>query len=44
MKVFGVTTAKRSPLLREVPTIAESGVEGYEFGNWPGMTNWWQQP
>jgi len=37
MKVFGVTTAKRSPLLPEVPTIAESGVEGYEFGNWHGL-------
>ncbi len=37
MKVFGVTTARRSPLLPEVPTIAESGVEGYEFGNWHGL-------
>ena len=37
MKVFGVTTAKRSPLLPDVPTIAESGVEGYEFGNWHAL-------
>lgn len=37
MKVFGVTTASRSPLLPDVPTIAESGVEGYEFGNWHGL-------
>jgi len=37
MKVFGVTTARRSPMLPEVPTIAESGVEGYEFGNWHGL-------
>ena len=37
MKVFGVTTARRSPLLPEVPTIAESGVEGYELGNWHGL-------
>ncbi len=37
MKVYGVTTAKRSPLLPEVPTIAESGLEGYEFGNWHAL-------
>jgi tripartite-type tricarboxylate transporter receptor subunit TctC len=37
MKVFGVTTAKRSPLLPEVPTIAESGLDGYEFGNWHAL-------
>lgn len=37
MKVFGVTTASRSPMLPDVPTIAESGVEGYEFGNWHGL-------
>ena len=37
LKVFGVTTVRRSPLLPEVPTIAESGVDGYEFGNWHGL-------
>jgi tripartite-type tricarboxylate transporter receptor subunit TctC len=37
MKVYGVTTAKRSPLLPEVPTIAESGLDGYEFGNWHAL-------
>ena len=37
MKIFGVTTAKRSPLLPEVPTIAESGLDGYEFGNWHAL-------
>ncbi len=37
MKAFGVTTAKRSPMLPDVPTIAESGVEGYEFGNWHAL-------
>lgn len=37
MKAFGVTTAKRSPMLPEVPTIAESGVEGYVFGNWHAL-------
>lgn len=37
MKAFGVSTAKRTPLLPDVPTIAESGVEGFEFGNWHGL-------
>ena len=37
MRALGVTTAKRSPMLPDVPTIAESGVEGYEFGNWHGL-------
>ena len=37
MKVYGVTTAKRSPMLPEVPTIQEQGLDGYEFGNWHGL-------
>ena len=37
MKAFGVSTAKRVPLIPEVPTIAESGVPGFEFGNWHGL-------
>lgn len=37
MKIYGVTTAKRSNLLPEVPTMQEQGLEGYEFGNWHGL-------
>jgi tripartite-type tricarboxylate transporter receptor subunit TctC len=37
MKVYGVTNAKRSNLMPDVPTIREQGVEGYEFGNWHGL-------
>src|SRR5215210_4755513 len=37
MKIFGVTTATRSNLLPDVPTIREQGVERYEFGNWHGL-------
>jgi tripartite-type tricarboxylate transporter receptor subunit TctC len=37
MKIFGVTTATRSNLLPDVPTIREQGVEAYEFGNWHGL-------
>lgn len=37
MKIYGVTTAKRSQLLPDTPTIQEQGLEGYEFGNWHGL-------
>ena len=32
-----MATAKRSPALPQVPTIAEAGVRGYESNNWVGM-------
>ena len=34
MRALGVTGAKRSPLVPDVPTIAESGLPGYEFEAW----------
>jgi tripartite-type tricarboxylate transporter receptor subunit TctC len=37
LRVLGVTTAKRSPTLPQVPTIAEAGVRGYESNNWVGV-------
>lgn len=37
LKALGVTTAFRSPLLANVPTFAESGVEGYEVTSWAGL-------
>lgn len=37
MKIYGVTTARRSPLLPDTPTIQEQGLAGYEFGNWHGL-------
>jgi len=37
MKIYGVTTARRSSMLPDVPTIQEQGLEGYEFGNWHGL-------
>jgi tripartite-type tricarboxylate transporter receptor subunit TctC len=37
MRALGVSTARRVPLLPDVPTIAESGVPGFEFGNWHGL-------
>lgn len=37
LKALAVTTAERSPLLPDVPTIAESGLPGYEITSWPGL-------
>jgi tripartite-type tricarboxylate transporter receptor subunit TctC len=37
VRALGVTSAARSPALPDVPTIAESGVAGYEALNWYGM-------
>jgi len=34
IRALGVTGAKRSPQLPDVPTIAEAGVPGYEFDAW----------
>src|SRR5258705_4022636 len=37
LKALGVSTAKRSPEIPDVPTIAEAGVPGYEAIVWIGM-------
>ena len=37
LRALAVTTAKRIPALPEVPTIAESGVPGYEVILWHGL-------
>lgn len=37
LKVLGVTTSKRSALLPDVPTIAESGVPGFHNEIWSGV-------
>ncbi|MDB5858152.1 MAG: hypothetical protein JWQ76_1841 [Ramlibacter sp.] len=37
LKPLAVTTARRSPELPDVPTIAEAGVPGYEATSWFGM-------
>ncbi len=34
LRLLAVTTAQRSPALPELPTVAESGLPGYEFTNW----------
>jgi tripartite-type tricarboxylate transporter receptor subunit TctC len=37
LKALGVSTAKRSPEMPDVPTVAEAGVPGYEAIVWIGM-------
>ena len=37
LKAIAVTTRTRSPLLPNVPTVAESGVKGYEVLSWNGL-------
>lgn len=37
VRPLGVTTAARSPVLPDVPTIAESGLPGYDTGVWWGI-------
>jgi tripartite-type tricarboxylate transporter receptor subunit TctC len=38
LKALAVTGRKRSKALPDVPTVAESGVSGYEFSSWMGLT------
>ena len=37
LRALGVTSAKRSPAVPDVPTIAEAGVKGYEASSWFGV-------
>jgi tripartite-type tricarboxylate transporter receptor subunit TctC len=37
IRAIAVTTAKRSALVPDLPTIAESGLSGYEANNWNGF-------
>jgi tripartite-type tricarboxylate transporter receptor subunit TctC len=37
LKALAVTTLKRSAQLPDVPTVAESGLPGFEYSNWYGF-------
>ncbi len=37
LRALGVTTAKRAAAAPDVPTIAESGVKGFNVANWQGI-------
>jgi len=36
-RALGVGSAKRSPLFPEVPTLAETGIPGFDMNSWVGM-------
>ncbi len=37
LKALGITSLKRSAAVPDIPTVAESGVPGYEAKNWFGI-------
>ena len=37
LRALGITSSRRSPLLPELPTVAETGVAGFEFTAWVGV-------
>ena len=37
LRIIAVTTAKRATFMPDVPTVAESGVPGYEYTGWLAM-------
>jgi tripartite-type tricarboxylate transporter receptor subunit TctC len=37
LRIIGITSAKRSPRIPDVPTIAEGGIEGYAVEMWYGL-------
>jgi tripartite-type tricarboxylate transporter receptor subunit TctC len=37
VKALGIAAAKRSPAAPDIPTIAESGLAGFEVGSWYGL-------
>jgi tripartite-type tricarboxylate transporter receptor subunit TctC len=37
LRALATSTAKRSPLMPDLPTVAESGVKGADFGLWFGL-------
>ena len=37
LRVLAVSSAKRSPTLPDVPTVAESGTPGFDFNEWQAI-------
>ena len=37
LKALAISTARRSPLAPQLPTVAESGLPGYDFSLWYGL-------
>lgn len=37
LRGIAVTTARRTPVLPDLPTVSEAGIAGFEFGTWCGL-------
>ncbi len=37
LRAIAISSGKRSSILPELPTVAEAGVPGYDFGSWNGV-------
>src|SRR5262249_31859159 len=37
IKIFGIGSSQRLPAVTEIPTVAESGLPGYEASTWFGL-------
>ncbi len=37
LKAYGITSVQRSPILPDVPTLAEQGVQGFDIQFWNGL-------
>jgi tripartite-type tricarboxylate transporter receptor subunit TctC len=37
LKILAVSSAERMPSIPDVPTVAESGVPGFQTGSWQGV-------
>lgn len=37
LRALAVTSTQRLPIAPEIPTVAESGMPGFEYGNWYGL-------
>lgn len=37
VKTLGITTRERSALAPDIPTLAEQGLDGYDFQSWYGL-------
>ena len=37
MRALAISSAVRSPLMPDLPTVAEAGVPGYEYTSWNGF-------
>jgi len=38
LRALAISSAKRSPIVADLPTVAESGAAGFESGSWFGMS------